>query len=327
MRNLPNIKPNIDEAYKLAKFMQNSSAVGQIRREMVRDSKIENAQNITDINSKRENFYEEIVPKAIKLVNNFMTEMGCDIEDTVFKGGVSENLEDVPPKDSGFVNRANVAVIPKKHHADNFNSPKNTAKILGYSFWINGNTETGTTFYTHQHGEIIKLQAKSTSLEDLVHEYYHQPFFSGQILRNFLFGENDDKEDQSKLTMILTEASVELCKQLTLAYYEEQDYSKNYPNEVALVFHLLKNVAEKLGKSGSPNWKLAIKIFLNWGYKGGTGHKFVELCKNLKTRHFPTGFDIYSVNKFQMQRIDTFLESNSERNSDIKSVITSLKRN
>lgn len=94
MKNIPkqNSKLNIDEAYKLTKLMQNPSIVGQIRREIVKESKTENAQNIAAINSNREAFYKEIVPKAIELVNNFMSEMGCDIDDTVFKGGGSERL-------------------------------------------------------------------------------------------------------------------------------------------------------------------------------------------------------------------------------------------
>lgn len=145
-------------------------------------------------------------------------------------------------------------------------------------------------------------------------------------MRNYLFEESDSKEDQNKLTKILTEGSVELCKQLTLTYYGEPNYAKSYPNEVALVFHLLKNVAEKLGKMGSPNWKLAIKIFLNWGYKGGTGHQFVELCKKVRTRHFPAGFDVYSVNKFQMKRLEEFLKSNGGQNSDLQLVIKCLKK-
>ena len=331
MKNIPkqNPKLNIDEAYKLTKLMQNPSIVGQIRREIVKESKTENAQNIAAINSNREAFYEEILPKAIKLVNDFMSEMGCDIDDTVFKGGVPEGLEDIyPSKDNGFVNRANVAVIPGKYRYSNFNvnDKKNIAKILGYGVWIDGDTESGAKFFTHYHGEVIKLQARFVSLPDIIHEYYHQPFFPGQTLRNYLFEESDSLEDQKKLTKILTEGSVELCKQLTLGYYGEPDYAKNYPGEVALIFHLLKNVAEKLGKMGSPNWKLAIKIFLNWGYKGGTGHQFVELCKKVKTHHFPAGFDVYSVNKFQMKRLEEFLKSNGGQNSDLKSVIKCLKK-
>lgn len=132
MKNIP--KPNLYEAYKLVKSMQNPSIVGQIRRETVKESKTESSQNIATINSKREVFYEKIIPKAIKIVNDFMSEMGCNPNDTIFKGGVPEDLEDVyKSKDSGFVNRANVAVIPDRYRDGNFSGKNNRANITGYN--------------------------------------------------------------------------------------------------------------------------------------------------------------------------------------------------
>jgi hypothetical protein len=307
MQNTP--KPNLKKAFEKAMDMQDPEYAGYHR--LVGAEKKYQQRRSSVINYRRDKFHEELVPESISLINNFMDDMGVNINDTVFAGSDNSNVH-YTKNNERYINSSTTRLIPNRHADINFANPNFAAQIRSYNTRYRGDKVDGIKYLENEGGAMISVRESEfgRGIEHLTHEQFHQVVFGEQVHRNNLFGEEGNTELNRKLEHTIVEGTVELFKQITFIRNDKYDFNKTYINEVSLMVHLLENVSEILGRPGYPNYKLALKYMIVWSYKGGTNSRFVNLCKKIKTRYFPKGFDIYSVDSDQVKRQEQLLADN-----------------
>ena len=273
----------------------------------------------------RDEFFNGVVPQTKKMVNEFLRFIGLSLNHTMFQGGNDPDGNYYQPREEYLFPTTN-RLIPGKDHDKNFDSKDHLADSGNSGFEALGD-HNGWQYYNSKYSS-ISVQEREAFYNPfiLIHEYYHQICFGEQTFRTLgsvkVEGENKDKE---KLASVLIEGTVEMLAQITVGYFNIKN-RRGYPNEVAFIFHMLKNIAEMLGDKNNPKWKTAILFMTEWGLSGGANKNFVILCKNIKTDSFPNGFDVYSADTSQMQRLNQFLGGNNYRDADISEIIESLSK-
>lgn len=263
-----------------------------------------NLDRAVQINKSREVFFET-PKKAIKMINQFLSEMGIDMRDEFWQG-----------RKDGFLFEATNKLVFGKYDT--------LEKNCGATIYRNdtgkysGNTENGLTSLTFDHPLVIKTKESKYDtiyLPMLMHEYYHMIAYGEDGNRKHFIGKDDP------LKTFLIEGSVELLKQLTLGYFEEFDNIKTYPNEVAFMSSLLDSVAIKLG-----NYKLATKLMVDWLSRGGIERPFVKICQKIKNENLPNGFDLYSVDEPNLRLVRGFEDQNKEKPYPVKDIIHNYRK-
>jgi hypothetical protein len=75
-----------------------------------------------------------------------------------------------------------------------------------------------------------------------------------------------------------------------------------------------------------PNYTKAVTEWIKWSISVGTELEFAKKCKT-KSRYFPKGFDLYSVEDTQAKNLQNFLQTNSNKNPKLDKIINHLNKN
>lgn len=348
--NFNNFKPDTAKAAKKAIEMQNISDVHKATPtkanhqaenqwdsvlHMQRDSTShrvhgiltrQQQNNTISISNKRDEFFNKTIPNSIQSVNNFLTDIGVDSEDTVFAGGHDLNI-DFPQRKHKFLNEFSARLIPNKHSDLNFDSEDDYGNHLLKRGVSSSNDDFGNDYIKLTMGSLINIResiAKPRIEEVIIHEIFHN-FFVGMNMFETNHMSSSLLRRDHQLRAVFSEGLTELFKQINRRYYNESNYFKYYSNEVSLMHHLLTNVAIGLGSAEQPKFRNALKHMAVWGSRGGYKSIFVQLCRGIITEYFPEGFDIYSVDPVQMQRMNDFFDQNNLSNPNISPIVEHLK--
>jgi hypothetical protein len=291
------------------------------------------SQNLAKrLNSRRNDFFEIILPEARTRVNTFLISLGIDINHTLFAGGVDERGVEFPPRKLQYLFDDTVIMLsPEKQSAinirGNFEAQRTSLKS-DYS----GDTDHGIAYLKNKYGSTIEFRQKSLLNEEhLHHELYHE-IFEGlrHYLRYILDASNTDSlfqlspYDIEFIELTFQEGLTEFFKQVTLGVNNVNFFNRSYPNDVALIVHLISSIIDKYYKGVENGTVLAIKEMAEWGISGGLNSGFYSKCKGLRTASFPFGLDIYKFDEMQMSTFNNFLNSNSLKSPDLSEIVNNL---
>ena len=313
----PTPKRLIDRAFERSQKMQSDVEVTKgIKRAHKRKLQQLQEQAYPKSKENADKFFETDIQESIDDINKFLTNIGIDAGHTIFAGGYAGEIDDVPyfPRNAGYVTNPSVnRLLPNKY----FDQPELSGFTSRVGLRAIRNSENGTKFFNLAvSGNQVSIRKKDLlSRPDLYqHEVYHNYFYGAS---NYAIQNIDLEKDiatQREFIRIVEEGTVELLKKLTKEYCHRVEKTGGYNGETQLMQHLLFEVIKSYSDSDIP-YIDGVKDLVTWASTGGTNTEFVKRCKEVRTKDFPNGFDIYDpLNISQDEQLTSFL--NKYKNVD-----------